>query len=359
MPFWRFTVLTLIGSLPWVLALALAGHALGSDWTSVRKGFQYVDYADPRAARSIGIVYAIVRRRRDAPPAPIPRGGGRGGLRSEPDHRRGLTARDGVASTALPPPRSGTRPGTRPDRAAARLLLGPHGPHPLARRVALRRARPGAAQVLRGGAPRRNRRGAPARSLHRQARRAAPAGSEWAHTAPTGARRRSTRARLGRSRSRSHRRRSPATRSSSRLQRRLSGPAHNRRRPAHRGGGDGARRRARHGRRRAPCRRRARSTACCSALAQALRAGPRGLAQRRRPHRGARAAASAARTRTCSRGALGLPVILGAGALKIGRLLQRGGAAGDATSRPRADSRARRGAAFLSTLAAIRLLAAG
>ena len=44
MPFWRFTVLSLLGSIPWVLALAFAGHALGSDWTTVRKGFQYVDY---------------------------------------------------------------------------------------------------------------------------------------------------------------------------------------------------------------------------------------------------------------------------------------------------------------------------
>jgi membrane protein DedA with SNARE-associated domain len=63
MPFWRFTVLSLLGSLPWVLALALAGHALGGSWTSVRKDFQYVDYAI-LALIVAGIVYAIVRRRR-------------------------------------------------------------------------------------------------------------------------------------------------------------------------------------------------------------------------------------------------------------------------------------------------------
>ena len=63
MPFWRFTVLSLLGSLPWVLALALAGHALGGNWTSVRKDFQYVDYAI-LALILAGIVYAIVRRRR-------------------------------------------------------------------------------------------------------------------------------------------------------------------------------------------------------------------------------------------------------------------------------------------------------
>jgi membrane protein DedA with SNARE-associated domain len=63
MPFVRFTALTLIGSALWVVALAFAGHALGSDWTSVRKAFEYVDYAI-LALVAVGIVYAIVRRRR-------------------------------------------------------------------------------------------------------------------------------------------------------------------------------------------------------------------------------------------------------------------------------------------------------
>lgn len=62
MPLGRFTVLSLLGSLPWVLALAFAGHALGSDWTSVRKAFQYADYAI-LALVVLAIVYAVVRRR--------------------------------------------------------------------------------------------------------------------------------------------------------------------------------------------------------------------------------------------------------------------------------------------------------
>jgi membrane protein DedA with SNARE-associated domain len=66
MPIVRFTVLTVIGSLPWVLALAIAGNAVGSDWTSVRKGFEYVDYALVVLA-VIGVAYLIVRRRRGAP----------------------------------------------------------------------------------------------------------------------------------------------------------------------------------------------------------------------------------------------------------------------------------------------------
>jgi membrane protein DedA with SNARE-associated domain len=63
MPLGRFTVFSLIGALPWVIGLALAGHALGNDWTSVRKGFEYVDYVVV-ALIVAGIVYALVRRRR-------------------------------------------------------------------------------------------------------------------------------------------------------------------------------------------------------------------------------------------------------------------------------------------------------
>jgi membrane protein DedA with SNARE-associated domain len=63
MPLGRFTLFSLLGSLPWVLGLALAGHALGGDWTSVRKGFEYVDYV-VLALVVAGIVYALVRLRR-------------------------------------------------------------------------------------------------------------------------------------------------------------------------------------------------------------------------------------------------------------------------------------------------------
>jgi membrane protein DedA with SNARE-associated domain len=63
MPLGRFTVFSLIGTVPWVLGLALAGHALGGDWTSVRKGFEYVDYVVV-ALVVVGIVYVVVRRRR-------------------------------------------------------------------------------------------------------------------------------------------------------------------------------------------------------------------------------------------------------------------------------------------------------
>jgi membrane protein DedA with SNARE-associated domain len=62
MPFGRFTLLTLAGCVPWVLGLALAGEAVGGEWTSVRKGFEYVDYAIV-ALVVFGIAYAVVRWR--------------------------------------------------------------------------------------------------------------------------------------------------------------------------------------------------------------------------------------------------------------------------------------------------------
>ena len=68
MPLGRFTVFSLIGTLPWVIGLAVAGHALGGDWTSVRKAFEYVDYAIVVVV-VMGVAYAIVRRRRGRRPA--------------------------------------------------------------------------------------------------------------------------------------------------------------------------------------------------------------------------------------------------------------------------------------------------
>jgi membrane protein DedA with SNARE-associated domain len=62
MPIGRFTVLTTIGSIPWVVALAFAGKALGSDWESVRTGFEYFDYA-LLATILVGVAWLLLRRR--------------------------------------------------------------------------------------------------------------------------------------------------------------------------------------------------------------------------------------------------------------------------------------------------------
>lgn len=44
-PFWRYTVLTLLGSSIWCFALAGVGWALGSRWEEFHHAFRYVDYA--------------------------------------------------------------------------------------------------------------------------------------------------------------------------------------------------------------------------------------------------------------------------------------------------------------------------
>ena len=63
MPFWRFTLYTAVGSLPWVLALTLLGVQVGSKWEQWHKRLEILDYI-VAAGIVAGIVYLIVRRRR-------------------------------------------------------------------------------------------------------------------------------------------------------------------------------------------------------------------------------------------------------------------------------------------------------
>jgi membrane protein DedA with SNARE-associated domain len=62
MPFWRFTVLTLLGCIPWVLMLALIGKSVGSNWEEWRDHLHYLDYA-VLAAIVAGAIYLLIRRR--------------------------------------------------------------------------------------------------------------------------------------------------------------------------------------------------------------------------------------------------------------------------------------------------------
>ncbi len=66
MPFWRFTVLTVAGCLPWVFALAFVGRQAGSQWTQWKDSLHYVDYA-VAALIVAGLVYLVVRWRRGTP----------------------------------------------------------------------------------------------------------------------------------------------------------------------------------------------------------------------------------------------------------------------------------------------------
>jgi membrane protein DedA with SNARE-associated domain len=63
MPFWRFSLLTLAGCVPWVLMLTFIGKQAGDRWVSWKDNLHYVDYAVV-AAVVIGIAYLLIRRRR-------------------------------------------------------------------------------------------------------------------------------------------------------------------------------------------------------------------------------------------------------------------------------------------------------
>ena len=63
MPFWRFTVFTLAGCIPWVLLLTFIGKEAGDNWESWKDSLHYVDYA-VLAAIVIGIVWLLIRGRR-------------------------------------------------------------------------------------------------------------------------------------------------------------------------------------------------------------------------------------------------------------------------------------------------------
>jgi len=67
MPFWRFSVLTLAGCIPWVLMLTFIGKQAGDNWEKWKDSLHYVDYAV--AALIVGgLAYLILRRRRNSGP---------------------------------------------------------------------------------------------------------------------------------------------------------------------------------------------------------------------------------------------------------------------------------------------------
>ncbi len=63
MPFWRFSVLTLAGCIPWVTMLALVGRAVGDNWEEWREHLHYLDYVVVAAIVAF-VVYLVVKRRR-------------------------------------------------------------------------------------------------------------------------------------------------------------------------------------------------------------------------------------------------------------------------------------------------------
>ncbi len=68
MPFWRFTILTTAGCIPWVFMLTFIGKQAGDNWESWKNSLHYVDYA-VAALIVIGAVWLIIRARRRRAPA--------------------------------------------------------------------------------------------------------------------------------------------------------------------------------------------------------------------------------------------------------------------------------------------------
>jgi membrane protein DedA with SNARE-associated domain len=65
MPFWRFTVLTTLGCIPWIFMLTFIGQQVGARWERWRDQLHYVDYAVV-VLIVLGLVWLVVRRRRSA-----------------------------------------------------------------------------------------------------------------------------------------------------------------------------------------------------------------------------------------------------------------------------------------------------
>jgi membrane protein DedA with SNARE-associated domain len=63
MPFWRFTILTTLGCIPWILMLTLIGREVGANWEQWQDSLHYVDYA-VAAAIVLGALWLYLRRRR-------------------------------------------------------------------------------------------------------------------------------------------------------------------------------------------------------------------------------------------------------------------------------------------------------
>jgi membrane protein DedA with SNARE-associated domain len=63
MPFWRFSVFTFLGCVPWVLMLTFIGKQAGDNWDKWKDSLHYVDYA-VLAMIVVGGAYLIVRARR-------------------------------------------------------------------------------------------------------------------------------------------------------------------------------------------------------------------------------------------------------------------------------------------------------
>jgi membrane protein DedA with SNARE-associated domain len=68
MPFWRFTVLTLAGCIPWVVMLSLVGKSVGDNWEEWRDHLHFLDYLVVVGFVAL-VAYLVLKRRRGGPDA--------------------------------------------------------------------------------------------------------------------------------------------------------------------------------------------------------------------------------------------------------------------------------------------------
>jgi membrane protein DedA with SNARE-associated domain len=68
MPFWRFTVLTTLGCIPWIFMLTFIGKQAGSKWEDWKDSLHYIDYA-VLAVLIVGAIYLFIRWRRAPKPS--------------------------------------------------------------------------------------------------------------------------------------------------------------------------------------------------------------------------------------------------------------------------------------------------
>jgi membrane protein DedA with SNARE-associated domain len=70
MPFWRFSLFTALGCIPWVFALAFIGKQVGDRWDEWKDHLHYVDYVVVLAIVAF-VVYLVVKRRRARAVEPV------------------------------------------------------------------------------------------------------------------------------------------------------------------------------------------------------------------------------------------------------------------------------------------------
>ena len=63
MPFWRFSLFTVLGCVPWIFMLTFIGRQVGDNWEKWKDSLHYVDYA-VAAMIVLGAVYLFLRYRR-------------------------------------------------------------------------------------------------------------------------------------------------------------------------------------------------------------------------------------------------------------------------------------------------------